>query len=131
MSAPAMRRNHSAFGSRRERQVAELLRAEGWVVFRCAASKPCDLVAMGSQEYVPVEPVLPLETFWGTDDALKGKLLVEVKGTARSPWVAWGPAERAELRETARKAGAVPLLAWWPPHAKDPQWIGEAEWPSA
>jgi len=109
------RRNHSAFGSSRERAVAKVLRDEGWVVFRCAASKPCDLVALRHTHdaYGPAR-----------DEAR----LVEVKGTTRSPWVAWGPADRAELVDAAKRAGATPLLAWWPPHG-ELQWLGEAEWP--
>ena len=103
----AGRRNHSAFGSKRERQVRDRLREEGWIVIRCAASKPCDLVALRPQ----------------------AALLVEVKGTSRSPWVAWGPADRAALLEAARRAGAKALLAWWPPHG-ELQLLGPAEWPT-
>ena len=111
------RRNHSAFGSSRERKVAELLRAEGWVVFRCAASKPCDLVALRPSWAKVRDPDsdVPIPTAFS--------YLVEVKGTTRSPWVAWGPAERVELAEAARMAGASPLLAWWPPHGPL-QWYG-------
>ena len=109
------RRNHSAFGSQRERAVADQLRSDGWVVFRCAGSKPCDLVALR-----PFSSSSP----YNYADAR----LIEVKGTARSPWVAWGPKERNELRDQARAAGATPMLAWWPPHSPL-QWIGEAEWP--
>ena len=108
------RRNHSAFGSKRERQVADLLRAEGWVVFHNKASRGvCDLVALRYQDW----------------NGLTACSLVEVKGTTRSPWVAWGPTERAELVQAAKQAGAVPLLAWWPPHG-ELQWLGEAEWPA-
>jgi Holliday junction resolvase len=115
--APTQRRNHSAFGSKRERQVAELLRAEGWVVFHNKASRGvCDLVALRDPG--------TFQTASFTDARL-----IEVKGTTRSPWVAWGPGERQALRDTARQAGAVPLLAWWPPHG-ELQWLGEAEWPT-
>src|SRR5262245_2985107 len=108
------RRNHSAFGSKRERQVAEILRAEGWVVFHNKASRGvCDLVALKAT-------VL--------EAAVTRARMVEGKGTTRSPWVAWGPAERAELVAAAKQAGAVPLLAWWPPHG-ELQWLGESEWP--
>lgn len=115
MSSTPTRRNHSAFGSKRERAVKQLLEAEGWVVFRCAASKPCDLVALRRSQANP-------ETW------MPQGMLVEVKGTTRSPWVAWGPAERAELVDAAKRAGAVPMLAWWPSHG-ELRWIGEAEWP--
>ena len=88
-------------------------------MFRCAGSKPCDLVALRRPR---------LESNGERYAVTEGARLIEVKGTQRSPWVAWGPKERAELREQARKAGAVPLLAWWPPHG-ELQWIGESEWP--
>ena len=85
-----------------------------WVVFHNKASRGvCDLVAL----------------MWESDDLCQAQL-VEVKGTTRSPWVAWGPAERQALVDAARQAGAVPLLAWWPPHG-ELSWMGEAEWPSA
>ena len=116
------RRNHSAFGSQRERAVADQLRADGWVVFRCAGSKPCDLVAM--RERFPLSAAELVNPYSKTEAQL-----IEVKGTARSPWVAWGPKERDELRDQARAAGATPMLAWWPPHSPL-QWIGEAEWPT-
>jgi Holliday junction resolvase len=116
------RRNYSAFGSKRERQVAELLRAEGWVVFHNKASRGvCDLVGMRGPTAYVAEGAM---TFG------RSKLMVEVKGTTRSPWVAWGPQERAGLVEAANQAGAVPLLAWWPPHG-ELQWFGAAEWPAA
>jgi Holliday junction resolvase len=119
--APTQRRNHSAFGSKRERQVAELLRAEGWVVFHNKASRGvCDLVAL--RQWAALRRR-------GYDDTAAEARMIEVKGTTRSPWVAWGPGERQALRDAARQAGAVPLLAWWPPHG-ELQWLGEAEWPS-
>ena len=109
------RANQSAFGSKRERQVAAKLREQGWVVFHNKASKGvCDLVAL---RRVTLD-----------HSVTSAARMVEVKGTARSPWVAWGPAEREALREAASRAGATPLLAWWPPHGPL-RWIGEAEWP--
>src|SRR5262249_3074984 len=120
------RRNHSAFGSQRERAVAQLLRDEGWVVFHNKASKGvCDLVALRGAWFMQ-------STVTGcgvAQSTSSGAVLVEVKGTTRSPWVAWGPKERQALRDAARQAGATPLLAWWPPHGQC-QWLGEAEWPS-
>jgi Holliday junction resolvase len=114
-----MRRNQNAFGHDRERKVANELRREGWQVFRSAGSfGVCDLVALRGNTLQPGEEP------WAR------ALLVEVKGTARSPWVAWGPAERYELREAAHRAGAKPLLAWWPPHGPL-QWFGPTEWPAS
>ena len=118
------RRNHSAFGSSRERAVAQILRDDGWVVFRCAASKPCDLVALRDAPYLEKARAAGVKV--GRDPEAR---LIEVKGTTRSPWVAWGPTERAELVDAAKRAGATPLLAWWPPHG-ELTWYGEAEWPA-
>ena len=42
-------------------------------------------------------------------------LLIEVKSTTRSAWVAFGPADRQELIETAKRHGAEAWLYWWPP----------------
>lgn len=112
-----MRTNHSAFGSQRERAVAKLLEAERWEVVRTTGPRSTyDLVAMRACPFGA--------------DGLSYTRLIQVKGTQRSPWVAWGPAERAALREAAKRAGATPLLAWWPPHGPL-QWYGEAEWPDA
>ena len=120
MAVVTRRRSHTAFGSERERKVARLLEAEGWVVFRSAGSfGVCDLVALREPIYVD-----PTPNAYGAEARM-----IEVKGTTRSPWVAWGPAERQALRDAARKAGATPLLAWWPTHGPL-QWIGEAEWPA-
>jgi Holliday junction resolvase len=113
----APRRNDSAFGHQRERKVAEVLRREGWVVFRSSGSfGVCDLVALQGN------PLQPGEDPWAR------ALLVEVKGTARSPWVAWGPQERHELREAAHRAGATPLLVWWPPSG-EMQKLWAKDWP--
>ena len=111
------RRNHSAFGSSRERAVREILEREGWVVMRSAASRFCDLVAARAK------------TSNGSFVIGSELRLIEVKGTTRSPWVAFGPADRAKLAQAARMAGGSAFLAWWPPHG-ELQWIGEAEWPA-
>jgi Holliday junction resolvase len=113
----AVRRNHNSFGHQRERMVADVLREEGWQVFRSAGSfGVCDLIALRESSTAA----------YGRPRA--EALMVEVKGTARSPWVAWGPHERHELREAARLAGAQPVLAWWPPNGSL-HWFAEAEWP--
>ena len=122
VAAKHRRRNHSAFGSKRERQVAELLRAEGWEVAKTTApAATYDLVALRANGWAPNLAGTPFDGYTAA--------LIQVKGTARSPWVAWGPSERQALREAANRAGGTPLLAWWPPHGPL-QWIGESEWPS-
>lgn len=56
-------------------------------------------------------------------------LLIEVKSTAGGPYERFSPADRQELKAAAIKAGATPLLAYWPAHGKL-RWIREHEWPS-
>ena len=108
------RRNHSAFGSRREAKVALELEKDGWHVTKTTA--PTAAYDLKATRPAP-----------GTSYC-EG-LLVQVKGTERSPWVYFTPAMRRALKDEARKAGCTPRLAWWPPHG-DLQWLGEAEWPS-
>ena len=57
-------------------------------------------------------------------------LLIEVKSTARSAWVSFGPADRQALIDTAIRYGAEPWLYWWPPRG-DLQRIPASEFPSA
>lgn len=124
------RRNHSAFGSQRERAVKQRLEDEGAVVLDLRGARvranvtrgtnPCDFAALRGE---PLGPLL-------FGHMARNVWLVEVKATERSPWVAWGPAARKRLSDAAKQAGAGAVLAWWPPHG-ELQWIGEAEWPSA
>lgn len=94
-------------GSRREHKVAELLRAEGWVVYRSAGSHGnADLVALRVGER---------------------PLLVQVKSSVR-PYEHFRPAERRELMVEAIMAGAEPKLVWWPPNGM-PHFLGRHEWP--
>ena len=86
---------HKRRGTRREHQVAEVLRSEGWFVIRAAGSLGCaDLVALKAGEIAR---------------------LVEVKSTTRAPFADFGPAKRKDLIAQAKVAGAAPLVAWWPP----------------
>lgn len=96
------------FGYRRERQVRDHLMEADWIVFRPGASLGvADLVAL-KEHAVP--------------------RLIQVKGSARSPYSDFPPAERAKLIATAKMAGANPVLAWWPPYGKL-RWIDPGEWP--
>jgi Holliday junction resolvase len=81
-------------GTRRERQVRELLEADGWIVVRAAGSLgPVDLAAL--KRGAPPR-------------------LVQVKSDQRTPYKNFGPADRARLVELAERAGAEPWLYWWP-----------------
>ena len=98
----------SNFGHARERQVKRLREAEGWLVVRAAGSLGTfDLVAM-KDGYRP--------------------RLIEVKATAAGPFAGFLPADRAEISEAARLAGADAELAWYPKRGKL-SWITEDAWP--
>jgi Holliday junction resolvase len=55
--------------------------------------------------------------------------LVQVKSGRGGPYCHFGPRERAELRQVAKCAGAVAELVHWPPRARGPTILDEAEWP--
>jgi hypothetical protein len=55
--------------------------------------------------------------------------LVQVKATAGGPFAHFGPSERAELLHVAKAAGAVAMLAWWKPYARQHEWLDESVWP--
>lgn len=104
-------------GHDRERSVADLMEGQGWYVTRAAGS-------LGMFDLVGLKAGEPPR-------------LVEVKSTAGGPWERFGPVQRAACIDTARQAGAVAELAWWP-KAKPGQrvaeilrWIPVAEWPSS
>lgn len=83
-----------SFGHDRERQVKAKLEAKGYFVVRAAASLGyADLVALKDGE--PPQ-------------------MIEVKATAQGPWEGFRRPERRALKNAAKKAGAVPVLAWWP-----------------
>jgi Holliday junction resolvase len=75
-----------AKGRRLEYAVKRRLEAEGYTVFRCAASKPCDLIAVRCGEI----------------------LLVECKA-GRNPYA--GPETLNKLKTLSQKIGATPVLA--------------------
>jgi Holliday junction resolvase len=95
-------------GRQRERQVAEKLREDGYVVLKGTTYGSCDLAAF-KRGYVP--------------------MLIEVKSTAGGPYQTFGPAERQALLLDAHQAGARAVLAWWPPR-KQMRLIPSSEWPA-
>lgn len=98
----------SNFGHERERKLKRLLESDGWFVIRAPASLGvADLVALklGHQPR-----------------------MIEVKGTTRSAFAGFPPADRQELAEAAAKAGASAWLVWWPKR-KEPVWLAPADWP--
>jgi Holliday junction resolvase len=97
-----------ARGTQREHAVRDWLKARDYVVVRSAGSLGCvDLVAMKPGDL----------------------RLIEVKASARGPFHSFGPAKRADLRQTAEWAGGTGWLAWWPPRGKL-VWLAESEWPA-
>lgn len=96
-------------GSRFELKSKALLTADGWMVTKAGGSLgAADLVALKAGER---------------------PLLVQVKATAAGPWHSFGPSERAELTAVAKKAGAVAVLAWWKPYAREHRLVDEIDWP--
>lgn len=102
--------NRKAKGSAKERQSKALFESEGWYVTKAGASLGvADLVALKQGER---------------------PRLIQVKCSDR-PYHNFGPAERGELRDVAKAAGATPELAWWPPRARTHILFDESEWPDA
>ena len=100
-------KGHGAFGRARERQVADHLRSEDWVVTKGTSYGVADLCALRSD---------------------RCPLLIEVKSTAGGPYKTFGPAARESMKAEAARAGAKAVLAWWPPRGKL-RLIGSEEWP--
>jgi Holliday junction resolvase len=95
-------------GHERERRVRDWFLERDWIAFRAPASLGCaDVVALKEGER---------------------PRLIEVKSTAAGPYHGFGPADRARLSGAASLAGAIAVLAWWPPRGKL-RFIGEDEWP--
>jgi len=96
-------------GAHKERQSKALLEADGWHVTKAGGSLgAADLVALKNGER---------------------PMLVQVKATARGPFDGFGPSERGELLSVAKGAGAVPILAWWKPRAREHRLIESYDWP--
>lgn len=116
MAVPA---KGQARGSQRERAVRDWYRERGWLAFRAPASLGvADVIAMRRDSAASL------------DNVIARVHLVEVKATTRSAWVACLPADRERLRAAAELAGAVPLIAWWPPRG-ELRFYGVDEWPGA
>ena len=95
-------------GHDRERALVHDLRASGWFAMRSPASKGvADVIAL---------------------KAGHRPRMIEVKSTTRSAFVAFGPAERDELRLAAELAGAEAWLVHWPKRSR-PKWIRSTDWP--
>jgi Holliday junction resolvase len=95
-------------GRARERQVAKRLRAQGWITMKGTSYGVADLCALKLGE-IP--------------------MLIEVKSTAGGPYERFQPADRDELSAAAFAAGAVAVLAYWPPRGTL-RLIPESEWPT-
>jgi len=101
-------KNMKAAGTRRERQVRDLLIEDGWIVMRAPASiGAADLVAL---------------------KANNTPRFIQVKAVVGSPYKTFGPAERQELSMVARQAGGMAQLCHWPPRGPC-RWVPEAVWP--
>jgi Holliday junction resolvase len=96
-------------GRARERQVADKLRTEGWVVIKGTSFGTADLVALRAGD-VP--------------------RIIEVKSTAGGPYERFGPADRNALVAEAQVAGAEAWLAYWPPR-KPLRLIRSDAWPKS
>jgi Holliday junction resolvase len=97
-----------SLGPARERALANLLRADGWVVKGTGdAHGVFDLIA-----------------------ARKGELMfIEVKANRKGgPYMNFRKQDREDLLAEAEQAGAEAWLVHWPPN-KQPSWIPPALWP--
>lgn len=97
-------------GAAREREYAERLQAKGWEVVRSAGSRsPMDLVAL-KEGHAP--------------------RFIQVKSDRAGAYAHFGPKDRAELRASATRAGAVAELIWWPADRGGPRIIPADAWPA-
>lgn len=103
-------------GRQRERAVAALMRADGWVIGDMSqALGGGDLMA--SKRHDVREVYLTAEV-----------RLVEVKSTL-TPFAHFGPRDRVAMKVVAEQAGATAWLAHWPKNGKL-RWWPESEWPA-
>lgn len=116
-------KNRKRAGTKRELQVRDLKRAEGYIAFRTPASLGvCDVIAMRAyanwpDEHGDLKPLTHVE-------------MIEVKANKHGgPFDHFRPPERRALLEAAEQAGALAILCYWPPN-RMPRWIPSSEWPS-
>jgi len=96
-------------GIERERQLRRCLEAEGWWTARAAGSLgDADVIALKEGET---------------------PRMVEVKSTHRGPFHSFGPADRRDLLDAAKRAGAEAWLAWKPIRAREWEWFDPSRWP--
>lgn len=95
-------------GTNKERKLKKELEADGWIVYRSAASiGAADLVAM---------------------KAGHKPRLIQVKATAGGKYERFQPEERENLKAEGKAAGAEVWLVWWPPNGKQ-VWVHPVSWP--
>jgi len=107
-------------GNARELAVMKVLVEEGWL---CASRRHIggagDILAVRAWAWTPNGPA--------TRHCLDA-MLIEVKSTARSPWVNFGQADRQAMVETAEQYGCEAWLYYWPPRGQLVR-IPANEWP--
>lgn len=96
-------------GHQRERDRVNWYRSEGWFAMRAPAS-------LGEVDVIAINP----------DEVRFEELKSNKDG---GPYKNFGPKDRAELSEMAKRAGADAYLVYWPPRSK-PIVIPESEWPT-
>lgn len=104
----ASQNGHRKRGRARELAYLRHLEREGWEAWRIDGT--ADIVALRSGERPH---------------------LLQVKSTV-TPYAHFQPAERALLRDQAKRAGAACALIWWPKGKglRSAEWIDEAAWPN-
>jgi hypothetical protein len=139
------RKRTGAAGAARERQVRELFRSRGYVVFKSSDSAVADVIAMRGwpewrwarrdtitalQQRVRYEPITAdeLPEFFQHEPRLAEGYVLEVTANLGSPYMNFRAAERAALRAVAEQAGLDPLLVHWPPRGALRE-IPANEWP--
>ena len=113
--------NHKAKGTAVEHKVRKRLLAEGWVVYRGAAS-------LGSADLIALRGGEP-ETYASGRETFSEVLLIQVKANkSGGPYANFRKAERSSLSAEAAKAGAEAVLVHWPPNGEE-AWYHEPSWP--
>lgn len=99
--------NHKQFGSKREVELVNRLRKDGWIATRTPASLgTMDIIALKAGE-IP--------------------RFIQVKSTSK-PFITFTGFERYDLLADAQQAGARAELCWWPKYGL-PEFIPPEDWP--